>query len=315
MKPHVLIALNDFTEAQIAQIQDALGDWATCECLPEKTPDQYQTALASAEIVIGWLKAEWLLASPVKFLQLTSVGYDGYIGKDLGDKEGFILSNATGVMSNQVAETCLAMMLALTRRISGHLRDQTQKTWRRRETYEEIQDAVHCVVGLGDIGTEIARRCFALGMRVIGVCKNPDKGLPLVSEIYSVEDIEQAVEKADHVVSILPGGAATEKVFDSNLFARFKTNAYFYNLGRGSTVDEGDLVAALQSGHLAGAGLDVFRKEPLPQSSPLWEMENVIVIPHIGGRSIKEWDRMCDLFVRNLVAYRNGVSLQNVVPK
>ena len=144
------------------------------------------------------------------------------------------------------------MMLAFTRRIPQHVRDQQDRNWRRSSRYGEIQDAVLCIVGLGSIGTEVARRGVALGMRVIGVRKHVSKRHELVDEVYPIEKLKKAVTQADHVVSILPGGAGTDRLFTADVFAHFKQGAYFYNLGRGNAVDEGALVNSLSSGHLAG---------------------------------------------------------------
>jgi phosphoglycerate dehydrogenase-like enzyme len=314
MKPHVLIAVDAFTDEHINRIKAALGEWATCERIPEETPSEaYQVALQQAHMVMGWPEPEWVVSSSVKFLQLPSVGYDGYLGKGLEAKTPFILCNATGVMGKQIAEHVAGMVFALTRRIGQHVRDQQAGVWRQAAPYGEINGATLCVVGLGDIGTEIVRWGLSVGMRVIGVRKDASKGHSLVERVYPIGELKAAVAQADHVVSILPGGADTAQLYDADVFAHFKPGAYFYNVGRGRSVDESALIAALQSGHLGGAGLDVFQQEPLPVSSPFWQMNNVIITPHVAGRSVREFDRMCDLFVSNLAAYQRGERLRNVV--
>lgn len=314
MKPHVVIAVDAFTRDHIARIEQALGEWATFARIAEAAPPVvYQSALQSAEIFMGWPDPQALLASPVKFLQLPSVGYDGYTGKGLESKAPFIMANAAGVMNIQMAEHVLGMMFALTRRISEHVRDQQAKRWQHRHPYQEVYGTVMCVVGLGDIGTEMARRGLALGMQVIGVRRDAGKKHSLVEQVYPMAQLQEAVAQADHVVSILPGGAQTARLYDEAMFARFKSGSYFYNIGRGSSVVEDALIVALKSGHLAGAGLDVFANEPLLEDSPLWDMHNVIITPHVGGRSAKEYDRMCDLFIHNLTAYRDGGTQRNII--
>lgn len=314
MTTHVLIAADAFTDGHVERIQDALNGWGTAARIAEEAPEAiYHAALQTAEIVIGWPDAAWLASSPVKYFQLPSVGYDGYIGKGLEAKPGFILCNATGVMGKQIAEHVAGMVFALTRRIGQHVRDQQAGIWRQAAPYGEINGTTLCVVGLGDIGTEIARWGLAAAMRVIGVRRDASRGHPLVETVYPLEELKDAVAQADHVVSILPGGASTAHLYNADVFAHFKPGACFYNVGRGSSVDEAALIAALQSGHLAGAGLDVFQQEPLPASSLFWQMSNVIVTPHVAGRSVREFDRMCELFVGNLAAYQRGESLRNVV--
>lgn len=314
MPIQVLIAADAFTDAHINRIQDALEGWGTGVRIAEESPEKaYRAALQTAEIVIGWPEAAWVAAAPIKYLQLPSVGYDGYVGQGLEDKADFVLCNATGVMGKQIAEHVAGMVFALTRRIGQHVRDQQVGVWRQAAPYGEINGTTLCVVGLGDIGTEIVRWGLSAGMRVIGVRKDVSKGHSLVEKVYSIGELKTAVAQADHVVSILPGGAETAQLYDADVFAHFKPGATFYNVGRGRSVDEAALIAALQSGHLAGAGLDVFQQEPLPASSPFWQMNNVIITPHVAGRSVREFDRMCDLFVSNLAAYRQGERLRNAV--
>jgi D-2-hydroxyacid dehydrogenase (NADP+) len=314
MPIQVLIAADAFTDAHIKRIQNALDGWGTVVRIAEElSEDAYRAALQTAEIVIGWPEAAWVAASPVQYLQLPSVGYDGYVGQGLEAKTPFILCNATGVMGKQIAEHVAGMVFALTRRIGQHVRDQQAGVWRQAAPYGEINGATLCVVGLGDIGTEIVRWGLSVGMRVIGVRKDANKGHSLVERVYPIGELKAAVAQADHVVSILPGGADTAQLYDADVFAHFKPGAYFYNVGRGRSVDESALIAALQSGHLGGAGLDVFQQEPLPVSSPFWQMNNVIITPHVAGRSVREFDRMCDLFVSNLAAYQRGERLRNVV--
>jgi len=313
MKPHVLIAVNDFTEDHMAKIAEALQGWATWTRIDPSDEARYREEIRRAQAVVGWPKAEWLLDSPVELLLLGSVGWDAYQGKGLERKPGFVLCNARGVMTAAVAEHLLAMMLALTRRLPRHFRDQSERRWERCKTYDEVTGAVACVVGLGDIGTDIARRLAALGMEVIGVRKNADRPHEYASEIYPLSRLKEAVAKADHVVLILPENEETRGMVNAGVFAAMKPGAYFYNLARGGIVDERALCDALQSGRLAGAGLDVFAKEPLPADSPLWDLENVIITPHAGGRSVKEFDRFCSLVAANLRNWRQGAPLINRV--
>jgi phosphoglycerate dehydrogenase-like enzyme len=250
----------------------------------------------------------------VRLLQLPSVGYDNYLGQGLESKSDFILCNAHGTMGPGIAEHTLAMMLAFARFLPKHLRDQQARRWERMPVYGELAGATVCVVGLGDLGTAIARRCAALDMRVIGVRRDSGKGHPIAERVYPIAQIRDAVAKADHVVAILPATAETGHIFNDDVFSAMKRGAYFYNVGRGSTVDERALIAHLRSGHLAGAGLDVFEHEPMPSDSPFWTMEQVIVLPHVAGRSAREYDRQADLFLENLRRFRAGEPLLNVVP-
>jgi phosphoglycerate dehydrogenase-like enzyme len=314
MPPRIVIAVDGFTNDHLARIRQTLAGWASLELLdPNAPPDRYKEAVDTAAVVIGWPKPEWLASSAAQFVQLPSVGYENYVGQGLEQKAGFRLANAAGMMGVPMSEHVLAMMLAFIRNIPDNVENKLKKQWRRPVHYGELSESVLCLVGLGDIGTEMARRALALGMRVVGVRKHADRTHSLVKTIYPVQALSEAVALADHVVSVLPGGAETARLFDAEVFSHFKHGAYFYNVGRGSSVDEDALIASLKSGRLGGAGLDVFETEPLPESSPLWDFSNVIIAPHVGGRTFRESDRLCDLLVRNLAACKNGEPLHNIV--
>ncbi len=313
VKTHVLIAVDALSDEQMRRVGAAAAGWASVERIPQDAPLKvYRAALNTAVVVMGWPKPELLTSSSVRYFQLPSVGYDAYEGAGLASKEAFILCNARGVMSVAVAEHALALMLTLTRKIGEHSRDAQSEVWQRRETYDELYGRTVCVIGLGDIGTEIAYRCRALGMRVTRVRFTPAKGHSVADVVVGLAELEQAVANADHIINTLPVTKETGGLFSEQAFSAMRRGAYFYNLGRGQTVDEAALVAALESGHLAGAGLDVFEAEPLKADHPLWRL-NTVLTPHVAGRSVKEFDRLADLFSKNLTFFRQGKRLTNEV--
>jgi phosphoglycerate dehydrogenase-like enzyme len=312
--PHVLVAVDLFEERHLERIAGAVEGWASWESIGHPAPAPiYEKGLARAELMMGWPDPKPLARSPVRLLQLPSVGYDDYAGCGLERKPGFVLCNARGVMSVQVAEHGIALMLALTRRIADHVGDQRERRWRRRSSYLEVAGTTACIVGLGSIGTQLARRCAGLGMEVVGVRGGPHKLHPVVKRMYGLWDLRDAVAQANHVFSVLPAAPETDEIFDSAIFDAMRPGSFFYNLSRGSVVDEPALVERLLSGRLGGVGLDVVAVEPLPPHSSLWGLDNVVITPHVGGRSVHEADRLCDLFLRNLDAYRDGRPLTNVV--
>ena len=314
MATHVLVAVDDFTEWQIARIAEALAGWATWARLPQAAPAAlFAERLRTSRILIGWPQPEWLAPSAVEYFQLPSVGYDPYLGRGLHEKPNFTLCNARGVMTIAVAEHFVAMLMALARRLPQQLDDQRAKRWQRQPAYAEVAGTTACLVGLGEIGTAIARRCLGLEMDVVGVRRRAERGHELVQRVYPLDRLIEAVSQADHVVLTLPATPETIGLVDADVLAAMKPGAYLYNLARGSLVDEYALVEVLRGGHLAGAGLDVFAVEPLPEDNPLWELDNVIVTPHAAGRSCREFDRLCDLFVENLGRYRAGLPLVNAV--
>lgn len=312
MKPHVLIAIDQFTDHHIERISDALSGWATWERISRNSPDEiYAHKLKSAQIAVGYIKPEHIVNSSVQMLQSGSVGYDPFLDNKFDFPAEFNLCNASGVMSVAVAEHCIAMMMALVRRIPRHIRLMGRCRWERQPEYGELDGSTACIIGLGDIGTEIARRCVGLNMNVIGVRKNAGVKHSVIEQVYPPEKLAEAVALADHIVLILPATAATKQLLNAEMLDVMKQGVYLYNLARGGLLDEAELIKRLETGQVAGAGLDVFSEEPLAESSLLWELDNVIITPHCAGRSSKEFDRLCNLFVRNLDNFRNGKSLIN----
>jgi phosphoglycerate dehydrogenase-like enzyme len=171
------------------------------------------------------------------------------------------------------------------------------------------------VVGVGPIGTAIGRLAHGLGMLVSGVGRSPRTGDEVYEWIRGVEDLLDVLGDADFVVDALPLTAASRHMFDEAAFRAMNPDARFVNVGRGATVNEAALVRALRAGEIAGAALDVFEEEPLPASSPLWEMEQVIVFPHVSGDTLGWEEEVVALFVENLDRFLAGEPLFNVVDK
>ena len=291
-----------------------MSGWASWERLSQDaSADEYARAMAAAEVMIGWSEPEWLAVSPLKLLLLPSAGYEEYLTPELAVKEGLVVCNAGGAYSEGVAEHCVAMMMALARRLPEYIAAMPKRSWDHLHRHGRLSGSTVCVIGLGTLGSAIARRCSALGMSVVGVRRHPDRPSPQVSEVFGPEDLGTAVAGADHVVGALPGGAATRGLISREVISAMKPGAYFCNVGRGASVDEAALVERLQDGSLAGAGLDVFATEPLPDDSPLWSMENVIVTPHMAGYTWDYADELCDVFSANLARYGAGEPLHNVI--
>lgn len=313
-KPHVVLSADQLDPANAGRVAAGCRDWATFERIEQALPRPELTALlARTQIVVGWVPADLLLPSAVSTYLCGSAGYDAYIRIGLERKPGFRLTNAAGIMTIPIAEHCLTLMLALARQIPQILDQQRRKHYERRWSAGEVFGATACIVGLGGVGTELARRCRALGLHTIGVARTPERHGGVTDRIFHVDDLSSAVAEADHVFAVLPGGPATKHLFNSRIFGSMKRGAHFYTAARGSVTDESALVEALASGHLGGAGVDVFAHEPLAAESPLWNMPNVIVSPHSAGLSYKLNERLTDVFLENLSNVRNGLPLMNEI--
>jgi len=272
-----------------------------------------------AEVWFGWgLSREvFAVAKKLRWVQVTSAGVDRLLFDELR-RSDVIVTNARGVYSIPIAEQVLAMMLALARQLPTCVREQAAGRWGGSTVggKPDVLSGKTCVVlGLGDIGTEVARRAKAFGMEVVGIRRRRAAKPRFVDELVSLRGMRGALARADYLVVALPLTPATHHIVDAEALALMKPTACIFNIGRGALIDEAALVRALQEGRLAGAGLDVFEKEPLPPESPLYRMENVIVTPHSAGRSPANGAKLVSLFCRNLRRYLARKPLLNLVDK
>jgi phosphoglycerate dehydrogenase-like enzyme len=259
--------------------------------------------MATADVMVGWPDPDLLAASPLRLLLLPSAGYEEYLTPPLAARQGLAVCNAGGAYSEGVAEHCVAMMLALARRLPEYLAAMPQRSWDHLHRHGRLAGSTACVIGLGTLGSAIARRCAALGMDLVGVRQHPERPNSHVSAVFGPENLGAAVADADHVIGALPGGVATRGLISREVISAIKPGAFFYNVGRGPSVDEDALIERLAIGSLAGAGLDVFATEPLSDDSPLWSMDNVIVTPHMAGYTWDYADELCAVFTANLAAH------------
>src|ERR1700723_3384559 len=310
----ILIAVDDFTDNQFDRICNAVQGWALVRRIPQSTPsEQYRSELERAQIVVGWPDPRLLPGTSVRLVQIGSSGWDAYEGSELRDS-GIAICSGRGIFFIGVAEHCIAMMLALARQLPLHIHDMQQKVFRRHPGYAEIAGTTACIVGPGSIGMALASRCNGLGMRVIAVARDDSKIIPQMEKIFPVTDLKLAVSQADHVFLTASGNRENQKLFTREVLEAFRPTTYFYNVSRGTTVDQAALYELLARGRIAGAGLDVTLVEPLPEDSPLWNLgDNVLITGHSPGLSQGHPERFCALVIRNLCRFRNGETLENRV--
>ena len=280
-------------------------------------PDDLVDALETADAVVAWRIPEEAIqnARNLKWIHRGAAGVEDLITPTLLDSD-IILTNSSGVHATNIAEHVLACMLAFARRLPKLLGMQRNHVWEGRKIVGvfELGGQTMALAGLGEIGQAVATRAQALGMSTIGVRRNPELPRPNgVDTLLSLERWHEALGSAHHVVNSLPLTPATRGYFDAAAFEAMRPGAYFYNVGRGKTVDTEALVAALEKGKLAGAALDVTDPEPLPGNSPLWDMPNVIITGHTAGKTPNMWPRVFKLVETNLRRYQAGDPLVNVV--
>ena len=249
----------------------------------------------------------------LQWIQTQSAGVDGYLDGCLPDKA--VLTNATGAYGLAISEYMLAVWLELLKKLHTYRDVQRGSLWKDLGQVKSIWNSTVLVLGLGDIGGEFAKRAKALGAKVIGVRRTGTDKPDFVDELIHTADLDAYLPQADCVVITLPGTKETKGMFDAARIAKMKDGAFLLNVGRGYIVDSDALCAALESGKLQGAAVDVTDPEPLPAEHPLWKQENAVITPHVsGGFHLEEThDRIIRIMAENLKAFCAGQPLRNVV--
>ena len=250
-------------------------------------------------------------AKNLKWIQSFSSGVDKFPLEEIY-KNRIVLTSAKGIHRVQISEYAILAMLSLVRDLKKIVHNQDAKIWDPMISQDEVYGKTLGILGIGNVGRELAKKAKAFDMKVIGVKKHFEK-VDFVDEVFTTKDIEKVLAESDLIVNLLPATAETKLMFSEKLFSKMKRGAYFINLGRGSTVVEDDLISAIKSKHIKGAFLDVFAHEPLNTDSPLWSLDRVIISSHIAGSSPHYVERLFQLFNKNLSLYEEGGELINIV--
>jgi phosphoglycerate dehydrogenase-like enzyme len=266
----------------------------------------------------------------LKWVQLLSAGADHAIGAL--DSARIAMTTASGIHATPIAEYTIASMLAYAHKFHLMIRAQLRHEWLRSGfpgTVEELRGKTLGVIGYGSIGRETARMAKALGMRVIALKRDPgnrrDEGWcpaglgdpdGVIPETFcGPEQREEILRGSDYLTVTLPLTKHTRQFIGAREIAAMRPGAYIVNIGRGEVIDESALIEALKLGKIGGAGLDVFEKEPLPKESPIWDLENVLLTPHMSGANRGYMDKACALFADNIRRFTAGQPLLNVVDR
>jgi phosphoglycerate dehydrogenase-like enzyme len=292
-------------------------------------------AIADADAFFGKLTPPLLTAAKqLRWVQAPTVSLEHYVFPELV-AHPCVLTNMRGLFSDVIADHVFGYIICFARHFHRYIRNQSAGRWEpiggesERSTFAagpgtvsaidrahmHLADATLGVVGLGQIGSEIARRGLAFGMRVIAVDPVQTEATAGVAALWKLDRLPDLLGQSDFVAVAAPHTPETVKMFRRAQFRQMKRTGYFINIGRGATVDLSDLAAALEAREIAGAGLDVFEKEPLPVDHPLWNMENVIITPHVAGYSPRIAERHLAVVLENIRRFTRGEALQNVVDK
>jgi phosphoglycerate dehydrogenase-like enzyme len=286
-----------------------------------RTPAEFERRIGDADVVVvsGMWRNELLDKAPrLRFIQSIGAGTDQFDREKLKQR-GIRLASAQGVNVNAVSEHVMALILAISRRLPEARDNQSKHVWRgmisdlnKRE--DELGGKTLLIFGLGGIGGRLAHLAKAFGMRVIGIKRDPAKGSEAADEVHATSQFKTILPQADFVALTCPLTKETENVINADALSRMKTSACLISAARGRCVDEPALIKALQSNQIAGAGIDVTVEEPLPTSSPLWDLPNVLITPHTAGETRRYEENVLDILVDNLERqWRGETTLRNQI--
>jgi phosphoglycerate dehydrogenase-like enzyme len=289
------------------------------ETSPWEEPDRYPEEtvgelLRKADAVVATRIPDDLveLAPRLRWLQFTSAGID-HVWKPCLDRGSVVVTNAKGLHGPGIAEFVAAGLLHFARDVPQLVARQRQHQY-RRFVAEELAGRSVAIMGFGAIGRSVGRLLRSLGMRVIGFSREPASSrFDAADEIASYHALRSILPRIDVLVAALPSARETAKLISADLLGRMRATAILVNVGRGQTVDEAALTAMLREGRLKAAILDVQDSEPLPGDSPLWDMPNVLLSPHMAGATSQFFGRLTDLVIDNLGRFMRGEALRNQV--
>jgi len=274
-----------------------------------------KSIVQKAHMIIGNPPVEMLIDSPnLKWLQLNSAGSDAYIKEGILKKE-VLLTNATGAYGLAISEHMIGVLLQLFKKLHIYRNNQKLHLWKDEGEVKSIYNSKVLIIGLGDIGEEFGKRIKAFGAYTIGIRRTNTKKPDFIDELYLMDKIDELLPIVDVVALTLPSTKETYKMFSKEKLELIKEGAVLLNVGRGNVLDTDALCDSVESGHLLGAGLDVVDPEPLPKNHRIWDIDNIIITPHISGQyHIPETlERIVEISAKNLRNFISGDRLLNVV--
>ena len=305
-----------------AKIAADVADVALVTVMSPVTRREADDLLPDADVVLGFAvrAANFARAHQLRWIHSTAASVTGVLFPELVASD-VIVTNARGLHADAMAEHALGMMLAFARKLH-HARDaQRVHEWAQETMWDQapgigsLAGSTLGLVGLGAIGSAIAVRARAMGMRVLAVRRHPAADPSPAHEQWPASRLRELLPRVDWLVLVAPHTPETSGLIGREQLSLLRPEARLMNLGRGALVDEAALIEALRTQRLAGAALDVFDEEPLPATSPLWDMPEVILTPHTSGLGPRYWERAMEQFTANLRRYVAGEPLLNLVDK
>jgi phosphoglycerate dehydrogenase-like enzyme len=323
------------TEVQRRQIEGAAPGAQIVDRRCRSQAEMVEAAEGGCDVLFGFRVPDELVrrAPDLKWVQLLSAGADHIMKGELAARSAIAVTNSSGIHSTPIAEYTIGSMLAWSHGLHITLRAQIRREWKRNSQFMDTVDSMRGktlgVIGYGSIGRETARIAQALGMTILALKRNPDErrdtgwnppgvGDPegrIPARWFGPSDCAAILRESDYVTVTLPMTPHTRQFIGRGEITAMRPNAYLVNIGRGEVIDQAALIEALREGRIGGAGLDVFEREPLETESALWDLENVILSPHMSG-AFKDYNgACCEVFAANLARFTKGQPLLNQVDR
>jgi phosphoglycerate dehydrogenase-like enzyme len=313
-----VLVLSDPTDRQLAMLEDLPGSPSIAV---GNRVEAFERLAPEAQVLFNWsgsrqlVQQVWKIAQRVQWVHSRAAGLDGLLFPELVESPAS-LTNGRGVFSQSLGEFAIAAALFFAKDFRRMLRNQAAGVWAPFDV-EEVSGQTMGIVGYGDIGRACARRARDMGMKVLAVRRRPELSHDdeLVSRVYPFDRLLDMLPECDYVVAAAPLTPETRHLISDAALAAMKKTAVVMNVGRGPVIDEAALIRALETGRIRGAALDVFETEPLPASSPLYKLENVLLSPHCADHTADWLEQAMKFFIENFARFATGKPLLNVVDK
>ncbi|MGM0602813.1 MAG: D-2-hydroxyacid dehydrogenase [Bacillota bacterium] len=306
----------DLDEKHIKKIKEELPE-AEVVVAEEKHEQLQEITDTDIMVCVGSFSEKEVIekAEKLKWIQTWSAGVDGLLSdsiKPLLTEKEILLTNMSGIHVDSLGEQVVGYLISFSRRFKDFFKQQQEHVWDKLKV-DILRDKKLLIVGTGAVGTAIAVRASAFGMEIDGIKRDPSIIPDGFDRVYPPEELEKRLAEADFVAAAVPLTEDTRDMFNQRLFSIMKESSYFINIARGEVVVEEDLIRALEDGVIAGAALDVYREEPLPEDSPLYDLENLILTPHVGGLFPDYNKRAVGVFTSNIDRFKNDRELINII--
>lgn len=313
-----ILVINNMLEQkhldQIKSVADSLGH----EVFFYKAEAEIPQSNFDADIIYGFAPSIVKTSKNLKWLCVPWAGVDSLMVPGYFANEACLLTNAAGAYGVSIAEHMIAVSLVMMRRLDQFMAETRAGQWKLPRPQKSLKDCRITVLGTGDIGSTFARRTRAFEpASIVGVCRSGKSGAAVYDKVLPVTQLDTVLPETDLLAMSLPATAETRGILSRERLALMPEGSYIVNVGRGSAIDEDALAEALDSGHLAGAALDVFQTEPLPEGNRLWKTKNLLITPHVAGNMTLPYtkDKNVNMFLEDLENFTKGAQLHYLVDK